>query len=97
MPIVAERLDPSQSTRPGGMGSSQPTDVTGGFHNLVFCILIPVSASAWCVLKDAFFELGPTDRSPCYRLGLTYQKLGPTELAREVLDRMQHLKQSSKP
>ena len=25
MPIVAERLNPSQSTRPGGMGSSQPT------------------------------------------------------------------------
>jgi Flp pilus assembly protein TadD len=42
-------------------------------------------------------ELGPMDPSPYYQLGLTYQKLGQTELAREMLDRMQHLKQSSKP
>jgi hypothetical protein len=37
------------------------------------------------------------DPSPYYQLGLTHQKLGQTELAREMLDRMQHLKQSSKP
>lgn len=37
-------------------------------------------------------ELRPMDPSPYYQLGLTYSKLGQTELARQILDRMQHLK-----
>jgi Flp pilus assembly protein TadD len=37
-------------------------------------------------------ELRPMDPSPYYQLGLTYRKLGQTELARQILDRMQHLK-----
>jgi tetratricopeptide (TPR) repeat protein len=37
-------------------------------------------------------ELRPMDPSPYYQLGLTYSKLGQTELMRQILDRMQHLK-----
>jgi tetratricopeptide (TPR) repeat protein len=36
--------------------------------------------------------LGPLDPGPYYQLGLTYRKLGETELARQTLVRMQHLK-----
>ena len=35
------------------------------------------------------------DPGPYYQLGLTYRKLGQTELARGILERMQHLKTSS--
>jgi Flp pilus assembly protein TadD len=36
--------------------------------------------------------LRPMDPSPYYQLGLTYRKLGQSDLARQILDRMQHLK-----
>ncbi len=36
--------------------------------------------------------LGPMDPGPYYQLGLTYRKLGETGLARQMMDRMQHLK-----
>jgi tetratricopeptide (TPR) repeat protein len=36
--------------------------------------------------------LSPMDPGPYYQLGLTYRKLGETDLARQTLDRMQHLK-----
>jgi tetratricopeptide (TPR) repeat protein len=36
--------------------------------------------------------LRPMDPSPYYQLGLTYRKLGQSDLARQTLDRMQHLK-----
>jgi tetratricopeptide (TPR) repeat protein len=36
--------------------------------------------------------LGPMDPGPYYQLGLTYRKLGETDLARQTLDRMQYLK-----
>ena len=34
------------------------------------------------------------DSAAYYQLGLTYRKLGQTELARNILERMQHLKQT---
>jgi tetratricopeptide (TPR) repeat protein len=46
---------------------------------------------AVAALKRAI-ELRPMEPSPYYQLGLTYRKLGQTELARQILDRMQHLK-----
>jgi Flp pilus assembly protein TadD len=36
--------------------------------------------------------LRPMDPSPYYQLGLTYRKLGQLDLSRQILDRMQHLK-----
>lgn len=36
--------------------------------------------------------LRPTEPGPYYQLGLAYQKLGKTDLAKEQMDRMQHLK-----
>jgi tetratricopeptide (TPR) repeat protein len=39
--------------------------------------------------------LRPMDPGPYYQLGLTYRKLGQTDLARQTLDRMQHLKPSA--
>jgi tetratricopeptide (TPR) repeat protein len=39
--------------------------------------------------------LAPMDPGPYYQLGLTYRKLGETDLARQILDRMQHLKQTA--
>ena len=39
-------------------------------------------------------EIRPMDPSPYYQLGLTYRKLGQTELARQTLARMQHVKQA---
>ena len=47
-------------------------------------------------LKRAI-ELAPMDPTPYYQLGLTYRKLGQNELARQVLDRMQHLKDAGTP
>ena len=46
-------------------------------------------------LKRAI-ELNPLDPSPYYQLGLAYEELGQTELARQTLERMQHLKQTSR-
>ena len=37
-------------------------------------------------------ELRPMEPGPYYQLGLLYRKLGQTQLAREVLDRMEHMK-----
>ena len=39
--------------------------------------------------------LRPMDPSPYYQLGLTYRKLGQSDLARQMMDRMQHLKNSA--
>jgi Flp pilus assembly protein TadD len=39
-------------------------------------------------------ELRPMDPGPYYQLGLAYGKLGQKDLAREVLGRMEHLKQA---
>jgi tetratricopeptide (TPR) repeat protein len=39
-------------------------------------------------------ELGPMNPSPYYQLGLTYTKLGKTDLARQAFNRMQHVKQA---
>jgi Flp pilus assembly protein TadD len=39
--------------------------------------------------------LRPMDPSAYYQLGLTYQKMGEPALAHQMLDRMQHLKQTS--
>jgi tetratricopeptide (TPR) repeat protein len=39
--------------------------------------------------------LRPMDPGPYYQLGLTYRKLGQTDLAGQTLDRMQHLKQAA--
>ena len=47
---------------------------------------------AVAALKRAI-DLRPMDPSPYYQLGLTYGKLGQSELARQILDRMQHIKQ----
>ena len=41
LPVVAERFSPSQSTRPGALGSSHPILLTGGFPSPAFCIPIP--------------------------------------------------------
>jgi len=41
-------------------------------------------------------ELRPMDPAPYYQLGLTYRKAGQVELSRQVLSRMEHLKQTSK-
>ncbi len=41
--------------------------------------------------------LAPMDPGPYYQLGLTYRKLGQTDLARQILNRMQHLKQTANP
>jgi regulator of sirC expression with transglutaminase-like and TPR domain len=48
---------------------------------------------ALIALKRAI-ELRPMDPAPYYQLGLTYRKLGRSELARETLERMQHLKET---
>jgi tetratricopeptide (TPR) repeat protein len=40
-------------------------------------------------------ELGPMDPAPYYQLGRLYQKLGKTELARELLGRMQYVKNTA--
>ncbi|HYM09999.1 MAG TPA: tetratricopeptide repeat protein [Bryobacterales bacterium] len=37
-------------------------------------------------------ELRPTDPSPYYQLGLAYQKLGQTALAKQQFERMEHVK-----
>ena len=42
-------------------------------------------------LKHAI-ELRPMEPGPYYQLGLTYRKLGEVELARQTLERLQHLK-----
>ncbi len=47
-------------------------------------------------LKRAI-ELRPMEPSRYYQLGLTYRKLGQVELARQVLDRMEHLRQPGAP
>jgi tetratricopeptide (TPR) repeat protein len=39
--------------------------------------------------------LGPMEPGPYYQLGMTYRKLGETDLARQILDRMQYLKQTT--
>lgn len=39
-------------------------------------------------------ELRPLDPGAYYQLGLAYQKMGQTVLARETLDRMQYLRQA---
>ena len=35
------------------------------------------------------------DPGPYYQLGLIYRKLGQADLARQTLERMQHLKQTT--
>src|SRR5262249_39769101 len=40
-------------------------------------------------------EMRPMDPSPYYQLGLMYNKLGQSELARQTLARMQHVKQAA--
>jgi Flp pilus assembly protein TadD len=39
--------------------------------------------------------LRPMEPGPYYQLGMTYRKLGETDLARQILDRMQYLKQTT--
>jgi tetratricopeptide (TPR) repeat protein len=46
---------------------------------------------AVAVLKHAI-DLRPMDPGPYYQLGIAYRKLGQAELARQTLERMQHLK-----
>ena len=41
-------------------------------------------------------ELRPMDPAPYYQLGLTYRKVGQTEISRQVLRRMEHVKKSEK-
>jgi tetratricopeptide (TPR) repeat protein len=40
-------------------------------------------------------ELQPADTSSYYQLGLAYQRLGQTDLAKQQFDRMEHLKRTS--
>jgi len=41
-------------------------------------------------------ELRPMDPAPYYQLGIAYRKAGQPELSRQVLNRMEHLKQTAK-
>ena len=51
---------------------------------------------AVAALKRAI-ELAPLDPGPYYQLGLAYRRLGQTELSRQTLGRMQHMKGSGAP
>jgi len=51
---------------------------------------------AVAALKRAI-ELAPLNPNPYHQLGLTYRKLGQTELACQILDCMQHLNGAGTP
>lgn len=58
------------------------------------CAAMGRNQEAIAALQRAI-ELRPMDPAPYYQLGLTYRKVGQTELSRQVLSRMEHVKKAA--
>jgi tetratricopeptide (TPR) repeat protein len=70
-----------------------PTDFNIYYLKGKVCAVLDRYQDAVVALRRAI-ELQPTDSSPYYQLGLAYQKLGQTALAKEQFERVEHLKRT---